>query len=540
MRLSIRAKMITTSALLVAFVVVVFAFISDHMARRDLAEDSTSLSERRQQASRQLGLLLSHIVARGSLPLVADYQIPNLNNLVTNLVAESDRSEVEIIRAAILDSRNHVLVWAPGEEQPVFEPGRFGLDSFDQVTQPRVFGEQPAGTEPSGFIVIAPIHSDDLVLGHTVIEFGAGPVLSELDEIQASTAQRIAQRQRNTWILGGLAVLLGIFIAILQSLGITNPIHRLAGSAEKIAAGDLEVRVPFRGKDEIGRLGESFNHMADRLKSLLSETAEKATMQKELEVARIIQETLLPPSGLIKRDPLHIYGYFRSASVCGGDFWNVMDLADGRTLVVVGDVSGHGIPSAMIAAAAKSSLDTIRNISGKNLSLTFLLEEMNRTIFASAKRKFVMSFFALAFDRPKNELYYANAGHNFPLLVRRKEGEPDIRGLVARGNRLGDVENSRYMEQRLALQPGDLIALFTDGVIEYRNREGEEYGERRFRQALSTNSEKDAPDIGTAVLRDLSQFAAQAPQGDDVTLIVIKVGQPFKGQAATPTSSPAV
>ena len=528
MTLSIRSKMITTSTLLVAFVVFVFGFVTNSVVQDDLAEDQRRVSQHRMQGMRESGLLLTQMVAEGALPLLAENQIPNLRSLLVRLVTGSQTAGVDITGAAILDDRGRVLTKTPEDFDVV------DLDLNSDLAQIVERAEEGAG-----FYTVAPVESETLRLGYTVIGFGTGPLTAELAEIESYTERRIDQNRKNTIILGGLALILGLLIAIAQSLRISNPILRLAGSAQRIAAGDLEERARVHGKDEIGILSSSFNNMADRINGLLTETAEKATMQKELEVARIIQETLLPPTGIIERPPLKIFGYFRSATVCGGDFWNVTDLEDGRTLIVVGDVTGHGVPSAMITAAAKSSMDTVRHIKGKNLSLTYLLEEMNRTIFASAKRKFVMTFFALAYDRARSQISFANAGHNFPFLLARDQGKLDIRSLVARGNRLGDVEESRYMEQTIPVQAGDTLVLYTDGLTEYRNSEGREYSERRLRRVLQKHAALDPDELGKTILRDLSGFAAQAPQEDDVTLVVVKICPPASVPRRPPASSTA-
>lgn len=517
MRFSLRTKLTTTSTLLVAFVVFVFGFVTNSMVQDDLAEDQQRVSARRMQGMRENGLLLTEMVAQGALPLLAENQIPNLRSLLVRLVSGSETTEVDLMGAAILDDRGRILIATEG-----FNPERIGLDSLGADTRSGIHDNVG---DDAGFMALVPVESGTLRLGYTVIGFGTGPLEAELRDLELYTELRSQKTRRNTIILGGLALILGLLIAIAQSLRVTNPILKLASSAKKIASGDLDARADVGGNDEIGFLSRNFNNMADRISGLLTETAEKATMQKELEVARIIQETLLPPSGVIERPPLKIFGYFRSASVCGGDFWNVADLDDGRTLVVVGDVTGHGVPSAMITATAKSSMDTVRNIRGKNLSLTYLLEEMNRTIFASAKRKFVMTFFAVAYDQARSQLSFANAGHNFPFLLTREQGKLDLRSLVARGNRLGDVEESRYMEQTIPVQAGDTLVMYTDGITEYRNPEGKEYSERRFRRILTKNAAMDADELGKAILSDLTEFAAQAPQEDDITLVVVRVGQ---------------
>src|SRR5207302_292853 len=158
-------------------------------------------------------------------------------------------------------------------------------------------------------------------------------------------------------------VLVGTALAIFQGLRISRPIKMLAWRADQIARGDLETRVEISSGDEIGMLGENFNYMADRLLILMRETAEKATLEKELEV-------------------------------------------------------------------------------------------MNRAIFESAKRKFVMTCFASILDPKARTITYANAGHNFPYLFRPGVGDgQDFQVLMSRGNRLGDLEESRYDEKSQPLRP---------------------------------------------------------------------------------------
>ena len=163
---------------------------------------------------------------------------------------------------------------------------------------------------------------------------------------------------------------------MLQSLRITRPIRDLTESVERIAQGELKERVRIGSTDELGVLARNFNHMAERIGVLLSEAKQKATLEKELEVARVIQESLLPPSTLIDARCLRLRGFFRSASICGGDWWSYAELPGGKVLVVIGDVTGHGVSSAMITAAAKSCCDTLRHVTDGELTVTFLLEEL--------------------------------------------------------------------------------------------------------------------------------------------------------------------
>jgi serine phosphatase RsbU (regulator of sigma subunit) len=327
-----------------------------------------------------------------------------------------------------------------------------------------------------------------------------------------------------TALVGLFFVLVGTALAIFQGLRISRPIKMLAWRADQIARGDLETRVEISSGDEIGMLGENFNYMADRLLILMRETAEKATLEKELEVARTIQETLVPPPDPVEREYVKLAGYFLPASQCGGDWWTVHDMPDGRILVVIGDVTGHGVPSAMITAAAKAACDVVRATEGDKLTVTRLLEVMNRAIFESAKRKFVMTCFASILDPKKRTITYANAGHNFPYLFRpgAVDGN-DFQVLMSRGNRLGDLEESTYSEKTAPLNGNDVLVWYTDGIVECENDRGEEYGEKRFRAAIRRAAELDPVAMRESVVSAAGQFFGDRPRKDDITMVFARI-----------------
>lgn len=324
--------------------------------------------------------------------------------------------------------------------------------------------------------------------------------------------------------IGGLIILLGVVLTILQSLRISRPIRELTRSVERIAQGNLKERAVVDANDEIGMLGRNFNHMAEQLGVLLTETKEKATYEKEMEVARVIQESLLPPSRVIDKGFFQFIGYFKSASICGGDWWNYAELSGGRLLILIGDVTGHGVSSAMITAAAKSCCDTLRHVTEGELTVTFLLEELNKTIYEAAQRKFVMTFFATIIDPRERTLTFSNAGHNFPLLFRADTSDgPAIVPLVTRGNRLGDVMESRFLERTVPYGPGDVLVWYTDGLTEGIGKDGSEYGEKRFRRSIRSMLASGPDAILDKVIRDAEGFFADfARPEDDITLVVGK------------------
>jgi len=262
--------------------------------------------------------------------------------------------------------------------------------------------------------------------------------------------------------------------------------------------------------------------MADQIVVLLRQAAEKATLEKELELARTIQDTLVPGQEQVDRQFVKIAGYFQPASTCGGDWWTYHDLSDGRVLVVIGDVTGHGVSSAMITAAAKAACDVAR-ATHPDLTCDRLLEVMNRAIFESARRKFVMTCFASILDPRTRTITYANAGHNFPYLYREHDGKGEFGSLMIRGNRLGDLQDSKYVAKTMELLPGDVLVWYTDGIVECENDQGEEYGEKRFRSSIRRAANLEPDGMRETVVGACAQFAGDRPRKDDITMVFARV-----------------
>ncbi len=360
--------------------------------------------------------------------------------------------------------------------------------------------------------------------GFVVLGYDLEAITRFVDE-----SQRLGQEAEQSSILrtsavGFLFVLIGTVLAIIQGLRISKPLKMLAWKADQIANGDLRARVDVSSSDEIGVLGQQFNLMADRLLVLLRQTRAKAKLEQELEVVRTIQETLVPPNDPVDYGFFSFAGFFKPASHCGGDWWTYHPLKDGKILLVIGDVTGHGVPSAMITATAKASCDVARHVNNDDVAVTTLLEIMNRAIFESAKRRFVMTCFAAIIDPVTRIITYANAGHNFPYLYRMGEnGQGEFGSLMIRGNRLGDVESSTYEAKSTQLRPGDILVWYTDGIVECESGEGEEYGERRFRASIRRAAHLDPGNLRNAVVHEAMSFYGAAKPKDDITMIVGRV-----------------
>jgi len=375
-------------------------------------------------------------------------------------------------------------------------------------------------------VVGKPLMALGTYLGSVYVVYSMERLKEQQARIQRRKEKAFAQQWQRTAMIGGVFVLVGLLLAIIQGVRISKPIRLLTRRVTQIAQGELQTRVEVTTSDELGVLAENFNFMADQLLILLQETAQAGAYQKELDVARNIQETLVPTSDIVDRPFLRLSGYFNPASECGGDWWTYHDLEDGKVLVVIGDVTGHGVPSAMITATAKSAVDTLRAVTNNNLTVTYLLEILNRAILESAKRKFVMTCFASIIDPKEHTITFANAGHNFPYIYREDGGRGKFNVLMTRGNRLGDMEDSTYQAKKEDIRPGDTIVWYTDGIVECESEIGEEYTEKRFRNSIRKLAGREPDEVRDGVVSAAESFFGNMPHKDDITMVIGKYYEP--------------
>ncbi|HEY0476399.1 MAG TPA: SpoIIE family protein phosphatase [Kofleriaceae bacterium] len=355
------------------------------------------------------------------------------------------------------------------------------------------------------------------------------------DAIEASVEH--AREERNHALWASIAMLaIGIAVAAFFGIQLTRPIQELTAQAERIAVGDLDSRVEPVRRDELGVLAYKFNVMSEELRRLLAEQTRKASLEREMSLARHVQQAMLPPDKLDQHGAIKVIGYCMPASSCGGDWWTYRKLADGRMLVVVGDATGHGIHSAMIAATARGAVEALASIEERLLIPDQVLRAIDSAIRQLGDPSVLMTAFAALLDPASGTLHYANAGQNFPYVIKlgaeRVLGEARI--VAASGNPLGDhtipVEIRRGS---LELAPGDLFVCFTDGLVERANRAGQLFGDRRLRGALIGEALPDGRALVALrdrVVQKVEAYAAGSIAEDDITLVMCQF-DPAQAQA---------
>jgi hypothetical protein len=254
---------------------------------------------------------------------------------------------------------------------------------------------------------------------------------------------------------------------------------------------------------------------------LMLEVADRVVMKRDLEIAREIQQWLLP--GVAPQIPgIQIAYITRPANTVAGDYYDIFPRpgatpADDRLLIAVADVAGKSIPAAMLMATFQASLKTL---SSTRTALPDLVKGMNTYACgnSSGGLRFTTAFLA-EYDPATRTLVYINAGHNQPILRRATGG---IERLDRGGLPLGILPAATYEAGTVTLNAGDWLFIFTDGLVEAVNVKGEEYGEDRFRLVVERNA-ANAPDaLLQATLGDLDVFVGNTPQHDDVTCLFLK------------------
>ena len=256
---------------------------------------------------------------------------------------------------------------------------------------------------------------------------------------------------------------------------------------------------------------------------LMLEVSDRVVMKRDLEIARDIQRWLLPASPP-QVPGLEIAFAARPANTVAGDFYDVFarpisDSDAPHFLLAVADVAGKSIPAALLMATFQASLKTL---SETNCPLADLVAGMNHYACTNSQSglRFTTAFLA-EFDPATRTLTYINAGHNAPI-VRRNSGA--IERLSNGGLPLGMLADRNYESGSLILQPGDWLVIFTDGLVEAVNTRQEEYGEQRVLDVLRSGVIATPDELLRHMMSDLDSFVGTAPQHDDVTCMLVKVG----------------
>jgi phosphoserine phosphatase RsbU/P len=262
--------------------------------------------------------------------------------------------------------------------------------------------------------------------------------------------------------------------------------------------------------DLLMKHAESQTRLLDTLQKL------SARIREEVENASRVQQALLPPQES-RFDTITVNACLVTSSEIGGDFYDYFPLEDGRLGLVIGDVSGHGVQSGMVTTAAKASLHTL--IGQGVATPAELLNGMNNAILATVRQTLLMTCLIAVIDPGKGEMVLANAGHNFPYLYRHGGRNVEMLNEAA-GYPLGFEQNNVYEEITAPFAAGDLLFLYSDGILECTDPNGEEFGYDRLEAFLREHVHMPPGELKQRLLETASGFTGSGTFDDDVTLLI--------------------
>lgn len=307
----------------------------------------------------------------------------------------------------------------------------------------------------------------------------------------------------------------GLALAILVSITLVHPFRVIVAALEDIQKGNLNVWIPIHSTDEVGYTCESINRMASGLR-------EKERLRKSLDLAGTVQKRLFPATPP-RVSGLDLAGVSIPCDETGGDYYDFItrEKDSGGVDVIVGDVVGHGISSALLMTSVRAMVRTRSEIGG---NLSDILQDVNQLLYkdVGSTGDFVTAFY-LGYDGATKTMTWVRAGHDPALLY---DSETDsFRELREGGPSLGVIADANYANGTERMTGGMVLLLATDGIWETRSAGNELFGKDRIRKIIRANSYKSAQQILDELLTTLTAFREGNQAEDDITAVVIRVIQ---------------
>ncbi len=417
------------SALVLAAAMLAGAVVSERQARHLLVTQSRSRLA-----------LEAELLARASASAMLD-GFPELT--LQPILRDLMRGRNDLASARVLDRDGRVIADPDSRRIGHHEPLSVVTDGGAVVRE-----------DASNFVAVMPIrHANGQLLGEAIVVMPRAP----LEHALAATRMRL-------WGVAALFVLVSATVMFALMSRLLRPLAVVHEGIERIAGGDLETRLALRDGTELGVLADTIDDMANRLSAAQKHQLERERLAAELEAAGRIQSSLHPPGGTVRRGPYAVTGYQRPAAEVGGDYFDAIELPDGRLGIVIADVSGKGLAGCLVTFMLAALVRVMRE---REASPSALLLEVDRYLRPVLERGAFVTVWYGVLDPLSGDLTFASAGH-LPTVVRRADGR--IETHESKGTPLGLLhprilaKNLRDVTLRLA--PGDLLLQLTDGFTE--------------------------------------------------------------------------
>ena len=405
-----------------------------------------------------------------------------------------------------------VIAWSGGTASLVDKAGTLRRRTIAELGHP-VLVEVAEGKKPAGWLV------------HRASQGFNKEASSELIIVVPEAELLADVRQSRNWMLAISFFVLALVIPLAWGFAnrISTPLRDLHKAIGRVSSGDFDFQLPsVRSKDEVGDLNLALRTMRTSLKKhiedLAAAIAARERLAGELEVATRIQMSFVPGGGQFSKalPAARVFARVLPARAVGGDLYEVIQFPDGRVFVAIGDVSDKGVPAALEMARVMTLAKLLVPTTPDLASLATVLND--QLADGNAECMFTTLFGAII-DPRTGDARCMSAGHNPPAIV----GKSGVRLLsVESGRPLGLFEGSEYVESTFRLEAGERLVLYTDGVTEAFDQDRNEFGEPRLVALLERiGLAGSVEDLGNAILHEVSAFAGEAPQSDDITVLIV-------------------
>ena len=363
----------------------------------------------------------------------------------------------------------------------------------------------------------------DLTDGSTLSEYMAASLNGNLPIINRYLFSSSAEVNTSVWasliaITGLLASIYGVAIvmAFYMIFTLSRSVNRLSRATNAVRRGEFAVRIPVRRRDQMGELQSSFNEMAANLEQSVLAIAQKEILENELKIARDLQQSLLP-TDLPASETVDFSTLFEPSAAIGGDYFDVLRLDENRIVVVIADVSGHGLSTGLRMAMLKAAL-VILVQEGKEPAEVF--RRLSAMIRAEGEQRLFVTATLSVVDFRRGEIAITNAGHPPTYLLR----DGKVEEILLPGNPLGALGED-YGSRTIDLEGNDVVVWLSDGLIEATNSQGEPFGYEAVVGSLEGNAASAAV-VKDRLLDALKRHTDGQPSEDDKTLVVMRYTTP--------------
>jgi sigma-B regulation protein RsbU (phosphoserine phosphatase) len=325
-----------------------------------------------------------------------------------------------------------------------------------------------------------------------------------------------------------------LMTGIILTRTITTAVDDLYRATQHVQAGDLTFRVRVRNRDQLAALGDSFNSMMHSVSTLIEEQRQRQRLQNELSIAHEVQQQLFPHA-LPKLPGIELEAVCRPARVVSGDYYDFIRITPTRLAIALADISGKGISAALLMASLQAALrsDVLRYREGQPgynpspINTAEIVAHLNRHLFRNTSDERYATLFFGVYDTQTRRLNYTNAGHPPPAYISGSR----VERLETGGMVVGLFNDVPFAQDTIEIEPGGLLIVYSDGLIEPENVYGEEFGTGRLIDLAKHHQNGSPQAIADAMMRAAEEWSGSPEQADDMTVIVACFPEPRELQA---------